>query len=462
VDNTQAMLKELSGLSKNLDVLVQELKSTNKAVKENSEDIRKLSEERRTESTKPAEQSDSPFKNLVRGLTDSIKESFKEQILSQEGIFNLLQKNIDSTKSQENKPNPQVPNYGELIKSVFSKIPKLEAGGEITKSGAAIVGEKGPELVQLKAGSVVSPNDELMKILMQDKEAPKNFETLNNEFKKSNESSIVTGKPELNDFVTNSFGVKVPKSEIEKYRKEIYDEFKEDFDADPKLLEDEMKIFVDNYRESFSAEEMQKLAAKAEIPKKPETSPTISNEEQSKIEKDKEERKKKIIDKEKLQTLIGSKLPEKFQSFLENKPQTITNNQTASEPGKSMSTNEISSGLQALTEKLKKDNPNMEFAKDMQTLKSKETRAVSSPSTTPSNESQNQIISSPSSEIESKPVVEKKQKQPIANTTGDSGGVISQQDVKDIKALLTGIYRQLSGPLNIANDSPFRPNSNVL
>ena len=66
-----------------------------------------------------------------------------------------------------------------------------------------------------------------------------------------------------------------------------------------------------------------------------------------------------------------------------------------------------------------------------------------------------------SSEVSSAPVkttssISKETKQAESNTA------MTQQDLKEIKALLAAIYKCLSGPLNIANDRPFRPNSNVL
>jgi hypothetical protein len=65
-----------------------------------------------------------------------------------------------------------------------------------------------------------------------------------------------------------------------------------------------------------------------------------------------------------------------------------------------------------------------------------------------------QTSSAPASQTS--PTVSKEIKQAETNSA------MTQQDLKDIKALLGAIYKSLSGPLNIANDRPFRPNSNVL
>jgi len=42
------------------------------------------------------------------------------------------------------------------------------------------------------------------------------------------------------------------------------------------------------------------------------------------------------------------------------------------------------------------------------------------------------------------------------------GETLSSSDIKEIKGLLAGIYKSLSGPLRIANDTPFRPSSNII
>jgi len=51
-----------------------------------------------------------------------------------------------------------VPEYGgRTIGFNIPKIPKLATGGDILKAGAAIVGERGPELLHLPQGAKVEP-----------------------------------------------------------------------------------------------------------------------------------------------------------------------------------------------------------------------------------------------------------------------------------------------------------------
>jgi len=52
----------------------------------------------------------------------------------------------------------KIPKPSDAIKKITSKIPFLATGGNVKQSGIAVVGEKGPELVNLPAGARVSSN----------------------------------------------------------------------------------------------------------------------------------------------------------------------------------------------------------------------------------------------------------------------------------------------------------------
>jgi hypothetical protein len=466
MSDTSKILKEISNLTTNLDVLVKELKETNSLTKETNKDLSSLVKDKKDSGTedKTAEKSggEKNFKNFSESIINSLSNQNQGLIVGLEKIL----KGAFQDQSKSGVKPAGVESQGQVKPGLVTKdlisavagrllnIPKLEDGGKINSTGVALVGEKGPELVELQKGSVINSQDkmaELIKMEMEDLKKSKTNQETPGIAKNQEATKIVSGSPQLDEFVTNSFGVKVPKSEIDAYRKEIYDEFKEDFDKEPSLLEDEIKQFINNYRETMTVSDLQKLSEKTQ-PKEIK----ISEEE---LQKDKS--KKSGEEKEKLSALFGSKIPEKLQNFVEKNSKIISQSGILNKPetSSSVNPNQISSGLQALTEKLKADNPNMEFSKDMQTLKSKETKSPAS--TPPSSEPVTQQIT-PSSNVESSIQPEKPKKEPIASKSNEASDGISGQDVKDIKALLTGIYRQLSGPLNIANDLPFRPNSNVL
>jgi len=478
MSDTSKILKEISNLTTNLDVLVKELKETNSLTKETNKDLSSLIKEKKDSGTedKTAEKSggEKNFKNFSESILNSLSEQNQGLIV---GLEKILKGAFQDIPKSGVKPagveSPGQVKPGLVTKDLISavagrllNIPKLEDGGKINSTGVALVGEKGPELVELQKGSVINSQDkmaELIKMEMEDLKKSKANQETPGITKNQEATKIVSGSPQLDEYVTNSFGIKVPKSEIDAYRKEIYDEFKEDFDKEPSLLEDEIKQFINNYRETMTVSDLQKLSEKTQ-PKEIK----ISEEELKKDKSKKGEEvlkegkdRKSVEEKEKLSALFSPKIPEKLQNFVEKNSKIISQSGILNKPetNSSVNPNQISSGLQALTEKLKADNPNMEFSKDMQTLKSKETKSPAS--TPPSSEPVTQQIT-PSSNVESSIQPEKPKKEPIASKSNEASDGVSGQDVKDIKALLTGIYRQLSGPLNIANDLPFRPNSNVL
>lgn len=88
---------------------------------------------------------------------------------------------------------------------------------------------------------------------------------------KSPESKIISGNTKLNDFVTNSFGEKVPKNEIDARRKELLREDPEEYTKDPEALEEEVSAFIEGYRETFNISDLTKLNEKAKAEKKEES-----------------------------------------------------------------------------------------------------------------------------------------------------------------------------------------------
>jgi len=115
------------------------------------------------------------FKTAFLSVWDKIVEGIKRPINSIIGFLNKMIKGcqtaINGLIGGLNKIHIKVPSWvGKLIpglagkewglklgKVSFGGIPTLQAGGEITKAGAAIVGERGPELLNLPRGAEVRP-----------------------------------------------------------------------------------------------------------------------------------------------------------------------------------------------------------------------------------------------------------------------------------------------------------------
>jgi hypothetical protein len=483
MNDTSKILKELSNLTLNMDVLAKELRESNKISKDTNKELSSLVKETKaSDSTdKPSDKStdktgeEKNFKNF----SESIMNAFNKQ---NQGFLGNLEKTLkggfpDMSKA-EIKPavveNQAQVKPGLVTKDLISavagrlvNIPKLQDGGKIDAGGVALVGEKGPELVELQKGNVVNSQDkmaELLKMEMDDLKKSKETAASVESNKSQEASKIVTGGSKLDESVTNSFGVKVPKSEIDAYRKEIYDEFKKDFDEDPSLLEDEMKQFIEGYRETMSVSDIQKLSEKNQPKEIKKSEDEIEKEKGSKKEKDKS-KLQEILSSPKLNPLKslkeeGAKLYEKIypqQNLLSEKkiyPQQKLLSEKDMELESMDSGNVSAKDIQALTESLKQGS---KLSNETQTLKTGEKKAT--PTTPAATAEGISATSSVEKNAGVKPDIQTVK--PEKTSSGDSSSVMTEQDIKEIKGLLAGIYKSISGPLSIASDRPYRPNSNT-
>jgi hypothetical protein len=510
--DSATILKELSVLSSNMDALVRELKEQNKTTAENTKGINDLvtqiKENPISKTQKPVDQKESPtklFENLVSSFSKEISKSNE-----------ILQKNLDKQmgsslkdlaknvfKPAEVKPNPNLDFFKALG---LDKLPQLKDGGQIQKDGVAIVGEDGPEIVKLKKDqNVISKNDqELLEAMKQEMERDRQkrlnpeIQDLSNpspqgrlaDIKKKklleNTSDLVTGSQNLTDYVTNSFGVKVPKKEIDKRRDKLLREDQAYYEQEPAELEEDIKSFIENYRETLDfskflnskPENQEKLKS---IKEQPAANPAEELSQRDKRKKDGEEKKaekeknreEKKAGNEKLESVVtptkpklleslkskgkefGSNLKQSFLSKVDSTKQTLSEKTPPDEL-------EMYASVSQRMQKLSKDmSESMEMKKETPSLKKVEEEKSKPKSTPASSLPQQQAIESATPKVTetqtspSKIQENKKEKKETSET-------LPHQEIKEIKALLAGIYKALSGPLRIANDTPFRPNSNII
>ena len=484
------VLKELSMLSTNMDLLVKELREQNKKTTENTDQLKKIVEEKEkkpaivdTAKENQAVQNEGFFKNLTESFakqvsdnTKGLTENLTKQITGDlDGITKNLFKTRDTQENTGAKPSDQT--IESIAKSIFSKIPKFAEGGDVKKDGVALVGEKGPELVQLKKNQKVISNDDELFLQMELEDMRRSRERKGElesqlQSKTSGASEIVTGTPKLAESVKNKFGVQVPKSEIEQERKKLMDEDPNYYSKYPEHLQEDLDYFIDSYREEIKKEEIAKISSAEALKNKAQPTPeTTPAEEPSKKEKRKKEAESKR-EKEKRESAVISpnkpklleSLKEKGKSFLNDQKKAF--DQKISEAGL-ITKKEVnkpaenkSAPVKLETEKFNLNEVKSENIKDLTArlkagMQTKETTAEKTTPTTSTPPSTTNATTTQTSPAETKPSSkETKQKE-----TSDA---MTQQDLKEIKALLAGIYKTLSSPLNIANDRPFRPNSNVL
>lgn len=461
MNDTSKILKELSNLSTNFDVLAKELKESNRLSQDTNKELSSLVKENRKTGSKEKTAENSAEEKSFKNFSDSIIKTFSKQ---NESLFAGLEKSLKGgfpeIAKAEVKPagveKESVVKTGLFQKDIISavaeslaNVPKLEDGGRINKSGVALVGEKGPELVELQKGSVVNSTDRIAELLKMEMDDRKRSETKKEttENKKQEVSKIVSGGPNLDEQVTNSSGVKVPKSEIDAYRKEIYNEFKKE----PSLLEDEVKQFIEGYRQTVPISDIQKLSEVTQPKEIKKSEEQLQNSTQtSKSERDRT-KLKDLISLPKLNSLPGLKgeeikLSEKFRVNQQNIPQKEL------EPESFSSGNVSTKDIQALTERLKQSS---KLTKEAQTLKVGEKKTPTPAATAEGISATSYVEKSAGAKPDIQTV--KPEKQMPVNTQPE----ITEQDIKEIKGLLAGIYKSLNGPLSIASDRPYRPNSNT-
>ena len=170
------MLKEMSDLTRNMDGLFRELKESNANLKKIGESVGDVAEDI---SKKDGDQKDKT-EDIFRGFTESIIKSLDN---NNNDIVSTLSKSLNDSVNQFAKSIPgqiasvksNVPiDYASLIggngiknmvSGIASKIPGLKTGGESSKSGLAVVGEEGPELVSLNVGDQVVSNEKLESVV---------------------------------------------------------------------------------------------------------------------------------------------------------------------------------------------------------------------------------------------------------------------------------------------------------
>jgi hypothetical protein len=82
----------------------------------------------------------------IRNLTGTIQEQTRSNEQSSQDMFDIL------------RPQPTTrPINPNSVADILSSIPRFEEGGEMKESGAAVVGESGPELLLIPEGAQVAP-----------------------------------------------------------------------------------------------------------------------------------------------------------------------------------------------------------------------------------------------------------------------------------------------------------------
>jgi len=401
-----------------------------------------------------------------------------------------------------------------LDKLGLDKLPKLKDGGQIEKDGMAIVGEAGPEIVKLKKDQKVINQDELYKSALEEMEedrkrranpekqdlsvvAPQQRladikktkqKEINTAKSQINEVSseknsnflqdIVTQMPTLEGFIENKFGVKVPKAAIQKEREDLLKSDLDYYTKYPEDLQEDLDYFIESYNEAPEPTETQPISVLSSLTQKEQGQKIPTQKEQgqkipgltdgmkpetdSKIKSKKENKKNQesVISPTKPKLLeslkakgkeFGSKFKENLTKGIKDYQQSLSQKTPESgDPTMDYFSKQAGNLVEKLdSSKLNKETPTLKKSDEKSPSASSPQQAEPSPSTSTPDKVENTPPQAPT----------KTNKTPKGTKEGET---LSSSDIKEIKGLLAGIYKSLSGPLRIANDTPFRPSSNII
>jgi hypothetical protein len=525
LDSLARELKEQNKISaetnKNTNQLINELKQENKSGSQKSTEEKvdsKMFEKLVGSFSKELEKT---LGKQAEGDSKTANSKKSDGVGSKSNLSDLLKEMKEAIAKNQMQPAEVKPNFPNLDltkilgldklglgKLGLDKLPKLKDGGQIQKDGMAIVGEEGPEIVKLKKDQKVINQDELYKSALEDmaedrkrranpekpdlsvvapqqrladikKTKQKEIETEKSQIneilsgKNSNSlQDLVTQMPTLEGFIENKSGVKVPKAAIQKEREDLLSSDLNYYTKYPEDLQEELDYFIESYEEAPKPTDTQPISVLSSLTQKEQGQkiPGLTDgmkpktDSESKSEKENKKNRESVISPTKPKLLdslkakgkdIGSKLKKDFTTKAENFKQGLK--QTLSgqiNPSELETTGSMAKSMQKLAEDMKAS----QIKNKTQILKKPDEKGSTA-------SSPQQAVPSPSTSTPDKvenitPQATTKTKETPKGTK--EGETLSSSDIKEIKGLLAGIYKSLSGPLRIANDTPFRPSSNII
>jgi hypothetical protein len=516
MDLNKKLIDQLSDLSRNIKSLTSEVKENKNVVSaENSNSQKEGSKE---ESGKK-ESIEDQNKKFLKSLEDIFKK----------GVGEITKKNseIPSTTNTPTTPKGKglesalsaisplkdkalesivsSPKTPKGVSGLLGKIPKFASGGVMDKTGLALVGEKGPEVVKLNKGSEVISNDKTSELLKKEKAPNKTADQLISPEKGATSEQIEKYRKWLLSNDTDDYYKRYPDempSDIELFvRRNRY--------HTPDVIDRLMEGMMEE-EQTFTQEDVAKLSQPvnktSEIKQEPEE---ISKRDQRK--KEKEEKRKAKEENKKAEDLLKpeikeqegekSSLLDKGKSFLKEKGIGEKGKNLLFTKGKDILTGKTSlkdiaknpasllgdksqllgKGMGAATSLLSNKGLREKATDKLKGLKKEEEKPTMSSETPelkkiqPKEVKSEEVNTTPKKEETPKEKTPEKkeniksegsspEKSGSTNTPKESSGGKSESigvtDLDEIKSLLGKMVSLLEGPLSIETmESPFRPDS---
>jgi SLT domain-containing protein len=473
---TNKVLQEISDLTKNMDVLVKELRSDREEQNKSLNPVDKLTQNLtkfEEQKIKRDEEFSSSQEVLFKNLTDSIQKSFenrdskllsdlnKSLSLDIEKAFSDFPNKVAQVKSNDvSSKNLTSDIIDQIASKTAEKTPGLKTGGEVTKKGIAVVGENGPELVELAKGDKVKTPEQ--QLLNENAEKNRKAREIVNQ---DTEKLILSEKQKLSEKenVLNSSGIKVPQKDIEVKRESLQKEFP---GISKSELDRKIEFFVESYRDSMTLEDIQKLNTK----ENPKTQESLDNttpgtprkiKDLENLEDRRDTKKEGVFSKTKEEVKnIFSEAKKSYEVEKQNLTDSLKT--LKNESNKTTGSNEekkVAPKNQIKVETIRGDL--MKLSESTSKVENTQNKEISTPSeaTVPSQTREGSQQQTKKDEP-GKPSETKVQTKKTGITPSETSSKDLSTDMKEIKGLLAAIYKALSGPLSISSDIPFRPNSN--
>jgi len=474
MDINKKLIDQLSDLSRNIKSLTSE-------VKENS--VVNPSDNPNPQKETTSDQNSNFLKSLESIFKKNIGEITKTNLKSSETLKNVIGGSklkdtfLNQSLGNEKAKGLKLPkDFGTFIE----KIPKFEKGGTMDKKGFAIVGEKGPELLNLNKGDEIIPGNKILK--EKNKLGADAIQSI-----LAAENSLINSS----DQNLNSPNKKNTESSLEDIKSKLLQKNPDYYSNSPKNLEEDAKKELKNVnkeKEGFTKENLQKLNK----PKNLEGNLNQENENLSPREQrrnEKEEKKKNAEDllKSKPEKSDKKEILNKSKNFLLSQGKDIlTGKKSLADIGKDASSllgdkNEL---IKKATGKASSLLTNKEFReKNIEKLKGILNKKKEEKSSMNTESPELKRLKAEPKKEESKETMETKEtpkketpktetpktetsKQEIIKTEtakksdSESKESIKSSDLDTIKALLGKMVSLLEGPLYVESmESPFRPDS---
>jgi hypothetical protein len=454
-DSSQKILKELSDLTRNLDVLVKEIRAMNKTTSSVQDAVVKSVEKKEAAPDKTENKSSTsdPQKVIAEtkksqdNMFSKFLETFKKNSeagnneIKKAGLSGIRNagKTLLETKSLKDAAKAGISGVlkssaGSIVESIRRK--KEEKNSTIVEGVTSTEGLKEKEKAKKEEAAVAEKESAEKKSKEAEKKEKKSILEKLNIKKKSKEEKIEAEKEKTAEEKTERKGL------LSRLREKISgkDTNKEGTLSD---LSKEKIVQKDSALDSSVAG----VQEKKEPPSLKSLTPGITPEKNAEKNIDLKEMSKRIFQK----TTLGSTIKGVSDAIKKKKAEDSSTSPASVEnkPEKLSVKAKIEKAGTELKAKIrgkKKESP----------AKEKTETPVNKETTTPSDEKKPMESKEPE-KISASKAGEKKNE-----SSKDKSTEITAQDIADIKALLASMNSALNGPLNIRDNKPYRPHSHIL